>query len=357
MHSDRLGSPSTQADSNADIIAAAVVGGTIVAGPDVIAGLDAIASEHAFADADLFSPSGDQFEISHGEQRATIVEVGGGIREYRVGSRHVLDPYPREMMCDGAHGVPLIPWPNRLADGRYSWDGVNYQVDISEPASNTAIHGFLRWRNWSLLSQSTSEVIMGYVLRPLQGYPFAVDVQISYSLDGDGLQVATAATNIGMTAAPWACGQHPYLSAGGNGAKLDDCTLQFSAGIRIDTDARKLPAANVAVAGSEYDFGKSRRISDLTMDYAFTELDRDADGRAWVRLTGADGRRGELWVDESYPVVEIYTGDTLKPERRRLGLGCEPMSAPPNAFATGQSVIRLEPGETVIHQWGARLAG
>ena len=66
-----------------------------------------------------FAPSGRQFEISAGDQHATIVEVGGGIRSYRAGDRDVLQPYPPGQMCDGAHGAPLIPWPNRLADGRY----------------------------------------------------------------------------------------------------------------------------------------------------------------------------------------------------------------------------------------------
>ena len=66
-------------------------------------------------------PSGQQFQIVHGDQRVTIVEVGGGIREYVAAERPVLDPYPLAEMCDGAHGAPLIPWPNRLADGRYSF--------------------------------------------------------------------------------------------------------------------------------------------------------------------------------------------------------------------------------------------
>lgn len=73
-------------------------------------------------------PSGEQFIITAGAHRATIVEVGGGVREYAVGDRQVLDPYPIDAMCDGAHGTPLIPWPNRVADGRYTFDGVGYQV-------------------------------------------------------------------------------------------------------------------------------------------------------------------------------------------------------------------------------------
>jgi aldose 1-epimerase len=300
-------------------------------------------------------PSGAQLSIAHGNQRATVVEVGGGIREYLVGERPVLDSYPADMMCDGAHGAPLVPWPNRLADGHYSWDGVDYQVDISEPASNTAIHGFLRWRNWVVSAHADSSVTVESVLRPMQGYPFAIDVRVTYALADDGLTVTTVAHNVGPAAAPWACGQHPYLSAGGGTNLLDGCSLQFAAALRVETDARQLPLADLPVAGTEYDFRAPRPIAALQMDYAFKELDRDGDGRAWVRLTGADGQHAELWVDESYPIVEIYTGDTLQPSRRRLGLGCEPMSAPPNAFGSGQGVVRLEPDATVTHRWGARL--
>jgi aldose 1-epimerase len=304
---------------------------------------------------EFFAPSGRQVEITLGQQTATIVEVGGGVREYRVGSRPVLDPYPVESLCDGAHGTPLVPWPNRLADGKYTFDDVAYQVDISEPASNTAIHGFLRWRNWTLTPRSATEVAAGIVLRPSAGYPFAIDVRVTYSLDDSGLTVTTKATNIGPAAAPWATGQHPYLSAGGPDRRVDSCELEFAAGLRIDTDSRQLPVSEEAVAGTGYDFRMPRRIGELAMDYAFVDLSRDDAGRAWVRLGGIDGRWAELWVDESYPIVELYTGDTLKPHRRRLGLGCEPMSAPPNALATGQGVVRLEPGATVIHRWGARL--
>lgn len=97
-------------------------------------------------------PSGEQFEIVCGEQRAVIVEVGGGVRAYSVADRPVLHSYGLHEMCDGAHGAPLIPWPNRLADGRYSFDGEDHEVALSEPAKGNAIHGLLRWRPWRALS-------------------------------------------------------------------------------------------------------------------------------------------------------------------------------------------------------------
>jgi aldose 1-epimerase len=300
-------------------------------------------------------PSGRQHEISRGEQRATIVEVGGGVREYEVGGRAVLDPYPLEAICDGAHGAPLIPWPNRLADGRYSFDGVEYQVGLSEPTKGNAIHGFLRWRGWEAREREAERVVMATTLHPLEGYPFTLDLRVAYELGDDGLTVTTTATNVGTAACPYACGQHPYLSPGQG--PIDDCVLELEAETRILTDAeRQLPTGLEPVEGTPFDFRVARRLGEQEIDFAFTDLARDDCGRAWVRLTGADSRRAELWIDERYPIVELYTGDTLSAPRRRRGLGSEPMTCPPNALQTGEGIVRLEPRESHTSRWGARLA-
>ncbi|MEA2302090.1 MAG: aldose 1-epimerase [Solirubrobacteraceae bacterium] len=300
-------------------------------------------------------PSGDQFEITDGDQRATIVEVGGAVREYEVGGRPVLDPFPVGAMCDGAHGTPLIPWPNRLADGRYRWDGADYRVDLTEPAKHNAIHGFLRWRPWRALERAADRVVMGARLYPLSGYPFGVEVSVAYALGPGGLEVTTTATNIGDRACPFGSGHHPYLSPGSG--LVDDCRLEVPAATRITTDEeRQLPVGREAVEGTPYDFRVARRVGDQQIDFAFTDLSRAEDGLAVTRLTGPDGRSAELWVDEHHPIFEIFTGDTLRPDRRRQGLGVEPMTCPPNAFQTGEGVVRLEPGQTVTTRWGVRLA-
>lgn len=300
-------------------------------------------------------PSGEQHELAHGEQRATIVEVGGGVREYEVAGRPVLDPYPREAICDGAHGAPLIPWPNRLADGRYSFAGADYQVALTEPTKHNAIHGFLRWRNWQVRERAPERVAMATTIHPLEGYPFALEVSVVYELGEGGLTVTTTATNVGAGPCPYACGQHPYLSPGSG--LIDECSLELDARTRILTDAeRQLPTGTEAVADTDFDFRTARRLGDQRLDFAFTDLARDDAGRAWVRLAAPDSRRAELWVDESYPIVELYTGDTLSEPRRRRGIGTEPMSCPPNAFQTGEGVLRLEPGQSATSQWGARLS-
>ena len=301
-------------------------------------------------------PSGEQFEISFGSQRATVVEVGGGIRDYLDGEHEVLHPYAREAMSDGAHGAPLIPWPNRLADGRYRFDGVEHQLALTEPEKHNAIHGLLRWRNWSALERSSDWVLMATRLHPCQGWPFTLDVSVRYALGEDGLTVEIRARDIGPEACPFGAGAHPYLSPG-RGATVDDCALELAAATRILTDPeRQLPTGSEPVAGTAYDFRGGRSLDGLEVDHAFADLARDRDGRAWARLRRPDGRVAELWCDRAFPLLEIYTADTLAPSRRRGGLGVEPMTCPPNALQSGESVLRLEPGEEFVGRWGARLA-
>jgi aldose 1-epimerase len=300
-------------------------------------------------------PSGRQWHLSHGDQRVTIVEVGGGIREYVDGERDVLHPYSRDDMADGAHGAPLIPWPNRVADGRYTFDGSDYQLALTEPEKHNAIHGLLRWRSWDRVDHSRARVVVGTRLHPMTGWPFLLDVAITYELGDEGLSVETRATNIGQGPCPYASGQHPYVSPG-EGESVDGCTLQLRAGTRVLTDPdRQLPTGLEPVAGTEYDFASQRRLGALELDDAFTDLERGEDGRAQVRLACPDGRTAELWADASYPVIQLYTADTLAPARRRRGLAVEPMTAPANALQSGEMLVRLAPGEEHVARWGVRL--
>ena len=300
-------------------------------------------------------PSGAQFEITAADQRATIVEVGGGLREYEVDGRPVIDPYPADRMRDGAHGAPLIPWPNRLADGRYAFDGDKYQVPLTEPEKGNAIHGFLLWRSWDAVEREADRVVMAALLYPLEGYPFSLYVRVAYELGLGGLTVTTTVENVGDRACPYGHGQHPYLSPGQG--LIDDCMLQLAGRTRICTDAeRQLPSGLEPVAGTAYDFLQPRPLDATRIDFAFTDLVRDRAGRAWTRLWGPDGGCAELWVDQNYPFVETYTGDTLEPARARRGLGTEPMTCAPNAFASGDGVVRLESGDSLTTTWGVRLS-
>ena len=95
----------------------------------------------------------------------------------------------------------------------------------------------------------------------------------------------------------------------------------------------------------------------MLIDHAFSDLERDDDGLAWVRLTAPDGRGVAVWMDAAYGYLQLFTGDVVPEPRRRRGLAVEPMTCPPNAFATGESVRRLEPGESTTGAWGLAPLG
>ena len=156
----------------------------------------------------------------------------------------------------------------------------------------------------------------------------------------------------GHEPAPFAAGAHPYITVGT--AKVDDAILSLPAQTWIPTGDQQIPTGRESVDGSPYDFRKPRAIGDIEIDYTYTDLDRDDDGRFRLRLEAANGGRAvTFWVGPEYDFVEIFTGDALPDEqRRRQGLGVEPMTGPPNALASGESLIVLAPGERWTGQWG-----
>lgn len=296
-------------------------------------------------------PSGEQFELSRGAQRAVVVEVGGGVRTYEVDGVAVLDGYDESTMVTAGRGQVLVPWPNRLHGGRYTWDGAEHPVPMDEPAKGNALHGLARFRAWRPVDRSADAVTMALRLHPSPPYPFSLDLTARWALTDEGLTVEHTATNIGATAAPYALGTHPYIRVG---ERVDEARLTLPAATWLPTDDDQIPTGVQPVDGTAYDFRAGREIGALEIDYAFGDLTRGPDGRVRLLLEG-DGRAVEVWADEGFPYLEVFTGDAVpEPERRRQGLGVEPMTAPPNAFVTGEGLIRLEPGATVTHRWGVR---
>jgi aldose 1-epimerase len=162
--------------------------------------------------------------------------------------------------------------------------------------------------------------------------------------------VQTSATNIGPDACPFGGGQHPYLTLGT--PAVDSLVLSAPGGTVLITDERGIPRGREPVDGTPYDFRRPREIGATKLDHAFADLVRGEDGRARVELRDPRSRAGlSVWVDESYPYLQLFTGDPL-PDVARRSLAVEPMTCPANAFRTGEDLIRLEPGGNVTSAWG-----
>jgi aldose 1-epimerase len=203
--------------------------------------------------------------------------------------------------------------------------------------------------NWTAAVHEAHRVVMELVLHAQPGYPFVLGLSVDYRLGAGGLSVATTATNLGDSACPYGLGFHPYVTVGTD--LVDDAVLQAPGSARLETDDRGIPTGSVvAVDDTPYDFRRPRPIGELVLDTAYADLTGDE-----VVLADREGRRTvTLWMDRSYRWLMLFTGDTLEPARRRRGLAVEPMTCPPNAFATGEGVKVLEAGESTSSTWGLR---
>jgi aldose 1-epimerase len=241
-------------------------------------------------------PSGEQFELRHGAQRVVVVEVGGGIREWEG----VLDGYPVDQMCKSARGAVLAPWPNRLDEGRYEFNGETFQVPLDEPPQ--AMHGLVRWASWRPVAVAEARVELEHVLHPRPGYPFSLRLRVAYDLAAEGLTVRTAAENVGNRPAPFGVGHHPYVAR--------HADVVFGPGEKHD---------------EAHPFDGEIAIGDVT-----------------------------VWADEHWKWVQLYTGDE-RPDVARRCIGVEPMTCRRDAFRTGEDLIRLAPGESWAGVWGIRV--
>ena len=118
-----------------------------------------------------------------------MVEVGGALRTYTIGTQPLLDGYGIDEPCTGARGQTMIPWPNRLRGGSYRYRGTDYHLPLSEPEKHNAIHGLVRWVNWSIAERDRDRVVMTHTLHPQAGWPFLIDLRIDYQLGPSGLSV------------------------------------------------------------------------------------------------------------------------------------------------------------------------
>lgn len=302
--------------------------------------------------ADAFGVSGEQIVLRHRDQAATVVQVGGGIRDYRWGGRPVLDGYGVDEICPAGHGQPLVPWPNRIGGGRYRFAGRELQLALTEPQRGNAIHGLLRWVAWQLAEREAGRAVLASRVHPQPGYPFDLGVEIEYALRDQGLQVTLRAVNLGADPLPFGAGQHPYLSPGA--PSIDAARLRLPAAGVLELNERGVPVGGMPV-GADLDFRSARELSEVQLDHCFMNLERDAEGRCSVELAGKDGRTVELWMDERWRWVQVFTGDPLEPPLARRGLAVEPMTCPPNAFQTGEDLLVLAPGERFEGSWGIGL--
>lgn len=274
-----------------------------------------------------------------------MVEVGGGLRKYVLGTRHLVDGYRSYQQCSAARGTLLVPWPGPLSAGEYAFGGSTYRVPLTRPGA--AVHGLVQRRPWTVIRTTPDEARLQFLLGEDPGYPFRVRVEATYRLAAQGLAVELVAQNVGDVECPYAAGAHPYLTTGT--VRAPDALVEVPRMTPVEMDGSA--TADAPFAPLQRDV---RPLSDLPLGL-YTDLGRDATGQASLRLRDpVTGEVTRLWVDESFRYLRLYAdrGGSGQLGGGAASLAVEPWTSPGQALRTGRDLVLLRPGQSHRARWG-----
>lgn len=295
--------------------------------------------------------TGEQHVIESGGTRAVVTEVGAGLREFTVDGVPYVETFGTDTLPPKGCGAILVPWPNRVADGRWTYHGQTQQLALTEPAKGNAIHGLARFLSWRVADSAEGAVTLHAELNVQPGWPVPVAASITYAVHSDGLTVTHTMRNLGGADIPFGVGAHPYPRAGHS--ETDDCTLRLAAATVLPLHADRLtPSGAAQPVAAAQDFRDGRPLRGVDLDTPFGGcVPADGDELVRHRLTGPGGGV-ELWAEPVFGWVQVFTPADFPSRGRAVAI--EPMTCPPDALNSGVDLITLATGETWTGSWGLR---
>lgn len=309
--------------------------------------------------------SGEQFWLRRGPALARVGQVGAVLREFSVGGTLLTETWPDAVTPPMSCGLVLMPWPNRVAGGRWRWDGATQQLALTEPARGNAIHGLLSDTAYRAVDVAAGSVTLAASIYPRHGWPFILDTAVTYTLGDAGLTVTHEVHNVGAHPAVFGCGTHPYLRIGD--VPTEQLTLTVRAGSAYVTDDRLIPVEKRPLEGDLAALPNGAALAGLDLDTGFADLSAVAapgggEPRFEHVLSAPDGRTLTLWADTAFGYTVVFTprgfpNDPARETAREPGgvhraIAIEPMTCPTDALNSGVGLIRLAAGETWRASWG-----
>ncbi|QHK20626.1 aldose epimerase [Pseudarthrobacter psychrotolerans] len=300
-------------------------------------------------------PMGECFELESSidgrSQYARVTEIAASLRRLEVDGIALIQDYPSDARPPFCAGWVLVPWPNRVADGRWNYAGVTQQLDITEPGGNNALHGLLAYTPYRTTARTRSSVTLAADVVPQHGYPFELETSVHYQLVEDGLVATHILKNVGTRDAPVAVGAHPFLRLGT--VPTEDLKLFIAADTHIEMDHRLIPTgATTSVGETPNDFRSGRTVGTVALDDAWADVHRGLDGRSAHYLEAPDGSQVRLHMDDAFGYIQAFTTQRFPADNGMVtAVAVEPMTAPPDAFNNGQGLRWLAPGEIWQLTW------
>jgi aldose 1-epimerase len=196
--------------------------------------------------------------------------IGGSIVHY-----HWLDGARRHdwlrpaVLADLAAGTadrlacfPLVPFSNRIRDGRFACGGHAVALPLNHRPQSHALHGHGWQAAWSVVEREEDRIALEYDHRA-DAWPFPYHARQEFLLTGDALRLSLSLENRGREAMPVGLGFHPYFP------RTPRCRLSARVDAMWATDAEVMPTARVD-ADPRLGGAHGLPVADVMLDNAFT---------------------------------------------------------------------------------------
>jgi aldose 1-epimerase len=247
-------------------------------------------------------------------------------------------------------GSKLFPFPNRINQAQYTFEGKNYSLEKNFPQENNAIHGLVLETNFTVKNELANEAEARLELTyrsegDSRGYPFRYELSITYTLSPTGFSCTTKAINTSDTEMPVGDGWHPYFKTG---IQLNDLFLQLPSDEILETDEKLIPTGKLIKSDQ---FLKSSQVGSHLFDTCYKVKGENKIVETELYDKAKD-LRIILWQEtgkDKYNYLQIY----IPPQRDTIAL--EPMTCAPDAFNNSMGLIILKPGEVKEFTFGVRV--
>lgn len=225
----------------------------------------------------------------------------------------------------------LFPFPGRLRDGRFTFEGKTYQLPLNDSVKQNAIHGFTPRNPWRVGAVGTvpewamvgGDFDLQHDLPAAVGlWPGEFHISVAYHLHADRLRVQATVENRGAEPLPFGLGYHPYFRLPGIAdPDIDGHVLQANVSQFWQADADNLPTGVREAIPPTLDFRQPRPIGTTGLDHVFagvtTELPPVGELRELAVLSHpqAAGRLRVL-ADASFRELVLFT----PPHRRAIAI-------------------------------------
>ncbi|MDQ6679581.1 MAG: aldose 1-epimerase [Pseudomonadota bacterium] len=175
---------------------------------------------------------------------------------------------PLQMAC-----FPLLPWCNRIRDGRFDWNGRRIQLSPNQHGSPHTIHGIGWQRPWHVTARTASRLDLRFDEPGRGEWPFAFSAQQRYELGPDGLAITLTLQNTGSETMPAGIGHHPYFPHRRDGAGT---RVHAAVAAMWLADAEVMPTVLSATDPAVAALGTGMRLADFDLDNNFTGFRHNA---------------------------------------------------------------------------------